>query len=179
MSAIDKAKEKKKRREKFAHSTSNLFCDLFDDERYSLWGDRIKRRSISINRFHSDLNQFPLCQLLTRREQEKNEEKICTHLKIVAAAATLATRKNMSSIVHKKKKSHSSKSGYSANSNSSTIIHCNGKSSSGSGGNSKKIYHKNDELALHPQSQHHQRYKSASAASTGTRILHKRHNIVR
>lgn len=81
---------------------------------------------------------------------------------------------NMSSIVHKKKKSHSSKSGYSANNTAnSTIIHCNGKSSS------KKLYHKNDELSLHPQSQHHQRYKSASAASTGTRILHKRHNIVR
>lgn len=82
---------------------------------------------------------------------------------------------NMSSIVHKKKKTHSAKSGYSANnvSNNSTIIHCNGK------GSSKKLYHKNDELSLHPQSQHHQRYKSASAASTGTRILHKRHNIVR
>ncbi|XP_031629501.1 putative uncharacterized protein DDB_G0277255 isoform X5 [Contarinia nasturtii] len=79
----------------------------------------------------------------------------------------------MSSIVHKKKKSHSTKSGNNISNNSGTIIHCNGKSS-----NSKKLYHKNDELSLHPQSQHHQRYKSASAASTGTRILHKRHNIV-
>lgn len=84
----------------------------------------------------------------------------------------------MSSVVHKKKKTYSTKSGYSnassgSKTNNSTIIHCNGKSSA------KKLYHKNDELAAHPQSQHHQRYKSASAASTGTRILHKRHNVVR
>lgn len=90
----------------------------------------------------------------------------------------------MSSILHKKKKNHS-KSGYGANGSNgttSTIIHCNGKSSSSSscsGGSNKKLYHKNNELTMHPQSQHHQRYKSASAASTGTRILHKRHNIVR
>lgn len=76
-------------------------------------------------------------------------------------------------MIHKKKKTHS-KSAYSGSGTaSSTIIHCNGKSSN------KKLYHKNDELSMHPQSQHHQRYKSASAASTGTRILHKRHNIVR
>lgn len=70
------------------------------------------------------------------------------------------------SSAHKKKKAYSTKNG-----SASTIIHCNGKSS-----NSKK-YHKNDEA--HPQSQHHQRYKSTSAVSTGTRILHKRHNVIR
>lgn len=78
----------------------------------------------------------------------------------------------MSSAHMKKKKAYATKGGSNAN---STIIHCNGKSS----GSSKKLYHKNDELMSHSQSQHHPRYKTTSIASTGTRILHKRHNVIR
>lgn len=136
----------------------------------------------------SKLSRFSLPKWnITKRTSNERKNRMYEELKVIRSSyfqnyweREKKNRRqhieNMSSIVHKKKKTHSTKSGYSANgagNNSSTIIHCNGKSSG------KKLYHKNDELSLHPQSHHHQRYKSASAASTGTRILHKRHNIVR